>query len=372
VLEPDGPRRRLLIAVGHTAGHVYPALAIADAYRAAFPDVDLRFAGTTDGPATRLLAARGLVLEPIESSPFGNVGTLGRLAAVPRILTGIAQARRLLAAHGSRLVIGLGSYVSGPVLLAGRSLGLRLAIHEANAVPGIANRLLAPLAHRTYLGSATVAGAFPARRRLVTGHPVRADIAELGSVPRMAPERLRAVRVLVMSGTRSAAFLAGRVPDLLAAIERRGLVIEALHQSGDQSHNEVAHEYRRAGVKATVVPYLDDIASAFRSADLLIAPSGAGVVAEAAVAGVPALYVALGDAAGDHQAANAVAAAAAGAGLAVRETEWQSETLAGCLAALLADAKAWEAMSMAARRLAVPNAAERIVVDCEALMLGRW
>ena len=188
----------------------------------------------------------------------------------------------------------------------------------------------------------------------------------------MAPERLRAVRVLVMSGTRSAAFLADRVPDLLAAIERRGLVIEAFHQSGDQCHNEVAHAYRRAGVKATVVPYLDDIASAFRSADLLIAPSGAGVVAEAAVAGVPALYVALGDAAGDHQAANAVAAAAAGAGLAVREAEWQSETLAGCLAALLADAKAWEAMSMAARRLAVPNAAERIVVDCEALMLGRW
>ena len=77
------------------------------------------------------------------------------------------------------------------------------------------------------------------------------------------------------------------MPDLLAAIERRGLVIEAFHQSGDQSHNEVAHAYRRAGVKATVVPYLDDIASAFRSADLLIAPSGAGVVAEAAVGGVP-------------------------------------------------------------------------------------
>ena len=132
------------------------------------------------------------------------------------------------------------------------------------------------------------------------------------------------------------------MPDLLAAIERRGLVIEALPPVGRPPHNEVAHAYRRAGVKATVVPYLDDIASAFRSADLLIAPSGAGVVAEAAVAGVPALYVALGDAAGDHQAANAVAAAAAGAALAVRETEWQSEALAGCVAALLADAKAWD------------------------------
>jgi UDP-N-acetylglucosamine--N-acetylmuramyl-(pentapeptide) pyrophosphoryl-undecaprenol N-acetylglucosamine transferase len=351
---------------------VYPALAVADAYRAAFPDVQVRFAGTTDGPAGRLLASRGLPLDPVLSAPFGNVRTVGRLAAVPRIVTGTVQARRLLVAGRSRLVLGLGGYASGPVLLAGRSLGLRLAIHEANAVPGIANRLLAPLVHRIYLGSAAVAPAFSARRRLVTGHPVRADIAELGSVPRMSPERDRAVRVLVMSGTRSAAFLAAHVPEMLAAVERRGPVIEVLHQSGDFAPNELAYAYRRVGVKATVVPYLDDIASAFRAADLLIAPSGAGVVAEAAVAGVPTLYVALGDAAGDHQAANALAAAAAGAGLAVRESEWQGETLDAKVAALLADGKAWTAMTMAARRLAVPNAAERIVVDCEALMLGRW
>jgi UDP-N-acetylglucosamine--N-acetylmuramyl-(pentapeptide) pyrophosphoryl-undecaprenol N-acetylglucosamine transferase len=361
-----------MIAVGHTAGHVYPALAVADAFRAAFPDVEVRFAGTTDGPAGRLLAARGFALDRVDSSPFGNVKPLGRLAAVPRIMAGIAQARRLLVASGSRLVLGFGGYASGPVLLAGRSLGLRLAIHEANAVPGIANRILAPVVHRIYLGTAVVAPKFPRRRRVVTGHPVRADMAELGVVPRMTPERNRAVRVLVMSGTRSAAFLAARVPDLLAELERRGPVIEVLHQSGEHTPNELAHAYRRVGVKATVVPYLDDIASAFRAADLLIAPSGAGVVAEAAVAGVPTLYVALGDAAGDHQAANALAAAAAGAGLAVRESEWQGETLDAKVAALLADGKAWTAMTMAARRLAVPNAAERIVVDCEALMLGRW
>jgi UDP-N-acetylglucosamine--N-acetylmuramyl-(pentapeptide) pyrophosphoryl-undecaprenol N-acetylglucosamine transferase len=102
---------------------VYPALAVADAYRAAFPDVQVRFAGTTDGPAGRLLASRGLPLDPVLSAPFGNVRTVGRLAAVPRIVTGTVQARRLLVAGGSRLVLGLGGYASGPVLLAGRSLG---------------------------------------------------------------------------------------------------------------------------------------------------------------------------------------------------------------------------------------------------------
>ena len=201
---------------------------------------------------------------------------------------------------------------------------------------------------------------------------MRADIAELGSVPRMAPERDRAVRVLVMSGTRSAAFLAARVPDLLAAVERRGLVIEALHQSGDFASNELAHAYRRVGVKATVVPYLDDIASAFRAADLLIAPSGAGIVAGRRWPAFPRSTSRWATRPAIIRRPTRWPRRRAGAGLAVRESEWQGEALDASVAALLADGRAWTAMSMAARGLAVPNAAERIVVDCEALMLGRW
>ena len=108
-------RRRLLIVVGPTAGHVYPALALADAWRALDPRVELRFAGALDGPAERLLAARGFRLEPISGSQLVNVGLRGKLAAVPRVLAGMAQARRVLRAHGTRLVLGLGGYTSGAV-----------------------------------------------------------------------------------------------------------------------------------------------------------------------------------------------------------------------------------------------------------------
>jgi UDP-N-acetylglucosamine--N-acetylmuramyl-(pentapeptide) pyrophosphoryl-undecaprenol N-acetylglucosamine transferase len=368
-----GSLRRVLIVVGPTAGHVYPALAIADAYRAAVGrDVEVRFAGAPDGPAERLLAARGLTLDVVSGSQLVNVGVRGKLAAVPRVFTGMAQASRLMRAYGTRLVIGLGGYASGGVLLAARALGARVAIHEANVVPGLANRLLAPLVHRVYLGFAAGAGAFPARRRLVTGHPVRADIAALAREPHPAPERGRAARVLVLSSTRGAGFLAAHVPGLLAEIERRGVAIEALHQSGEAPADDVAHAYRRLGVKAGVVPYVDEVASAYRWADLVIARSGAGTIAEAAVAGVPALLVPLADASGDHQAANAAAVAAAGAGLAVREREWEGEALAARVAALLGDARAWGAAAAAARRLAAPEAAARIVADCETLMAGRW
>src|SRR5207302_10781795 len=154
------------------------------------------------------------------------------------------------------------------------------------------------------LGFAAAAVSFPARRRLVTGHPVRADIAALAREPRQAPERGRAARVLVLSSTRGAPFLAMRVPALLAELERRGIAVEALHQSGEVPPDDVAHAYRRAGVKASVASYVDEIAGAYRWADLVIARSGAGTVAEAAVAGVPGLFVPLADASDDHQAAN--------------------------------------------------------------------
>jgi UDP-N-acetylglucosamine--N-acetylmuramyl-(pentapeptide) pyrophosphoryl-undecaprenol N-acetylglucosamine transferase len=368
----DGSTRRILIVVGPTAGHVYPALAIVEAWRGLDRGVDVRFAGALDGPAARLLAARGLALEPVSGSPLVNVGVAGKLAAVPRVLAGMAQARRLLRAHGTRFVLGLGGYASGAVLLAGRALGARVAIHEANVVAGVANRLLAPFVHRVYLGFAAAAGAFPARRRVVTGHPVRAEIAALAGERRAPPARARAVRVLVLSSTRGAPFLARRVPELLAEVERRGVVVEALHQSGEVEAGDVADAYRRAGVKATVTPYVDEIAGAWRWADLVVTRSGAGTIAEAAAAGVPMLLVPLADAAGDHQAANAAAVAAAGAGVAVRETDWRGEPLAARVAALLGDPAAWTAASRAARALAVPDAAARLVDDAERLMAGRW
>jgi UDP-N-acetylglucosamine--N-acetylmuramyl-(pentapeptide) pyrophosphoryl-undecaprenol N-acetylglucosamine transferase len=364
--------RRLLIVVGPTAGHVYPALAIADAYRAACPGVDVRFAGAPGGPAARLLGLRGHRLEPVTGSQLANVGLVARLAAAARVLPGMAQARRLLRAQGSRLVLGLGGYASGAVLLAARAIGLRVAIHEANRVPGIANRLLAPFAHRVYLGSADAAPAFKADRCRVTGHPVRADIAALAREGRTPPDRHRPARVLVLSSTRGEAFLAARLPELLTAVERRGVLVEVLHQTGEVRADDVANAYRRVGVKATVAPYLDEIASAYRWADLVIARAGAGTVAETAAAGMPAVFVPLADAAGDHQAANAAAVAAAGAGLAVRENEWRGEPLAAQVAGLLGDPAQWSAMAAAARTRAEPEAAARIVADCESLMADRW
>lgn len=330
------------------------------------------FIGAAVGPARQLLEACGERMTIVAGSALRGVGVAGTLRAVERVGAGMAQARRLLRAHGTRLVLGLGGYASGGVLLAARTLGLRTAIHEANVVPGLANRLLAPFAHRVYLGQAASCEAFAVSRRLVTGHPVRADIAGMAAAARLAPHRLRARRVLVTSGSRGMGFLVDRVPDLLGEVQRQGVTVEALHQAGDHDPQPIRVAYLRAGVKVSIAPYYTDIASVYHAADFAIARAGAGTLAELAAAGVPALVVPLADVADDHQAANARVFTAAGAGLTVREPDWDARTLGARVAALLGDSAAWTAASDAARALAVPDAAQRIVADCEAQMAGRW
>jgi UDP-N-acetylglucosamine:LPS N-acetylglucosamine transferase len=160
--------RRLLIAVGPTAGHVYPALAIADAYRGCYPASEVRFAGSVDPRAARWLAAGGYSLETVSASELVNVGPVGKLAGAGRALAGFVQARGLLRGRPPRLAIGLGGYGSGAVLLAARSLVARVVIHEANAVPGLANRLLTPFAHRIHVGSPAAAAAFHRRGVVIT------------------------------------------------------------------------------------------------------------------------------------------------------------------------------------------------------------
>jgi UDP-N-acetylglucosamine--N-acetylmuramyl-(pentapeptide) pyrophosphoryl-undecaprenol N-acetylglucosamine transferase len=364
--------RRIALVVGPTAGHVHPAIAIAEAYRAAFPDVEAVFVGAAAGPALRILAARGLPLETVSASPIAGVGLASRVGAVASVVPSFAQARRILRNHDTRLVIGVGGYASGGVLLAARSLGVRTVIHEANVVPGLANRLLAPLVHRVYLGQAAARDAFAVSRPLVTGHPVRADIAAMAAAARLAPHRLRPLRVLVTSGSRGMEFLVERVPDLLREVQRQGVTVEALHQAGEVDPQAIRVAYLRAGVKASITPYYTDIASVYRSADFAIARAGAGTVAELAAAGLPALLVPLAGLADDHQAANARVFTDAGAGLTVREAEWDARALGARLAALLGDTAAWTAASDAARARAIPDAAQRIVADCEAEMAGRW
>ena len=366
-------QRRIAIAAGGTAGHVYPALVTADTYRRIFPDTELLFIGTLRGLESRLIPAHGYRLKIIRGGPLLGEGVGGKIRSLGKSLAGAAQARRLLRAERTKLVIGFGGYASAGALLAALSLGLRTAIHEANVIPGLANQWLGRFVHRIYLASERAQAAFPKSRTMVTGNPVRREIVSCGEERnnRVDPPGPR-MRILITGGSGGSDFLNRSVPVLLPKLAARGLTLEVLHQAGEVSLEPIRSAYSRAGISASVTTYIDDIAEAYAWADFAICCAGSQTVSELRVCNLPALLVPLPTAAADHQIANAVAFAEAGEGLWVREEEWEVDSLASEIASFFRDYESRKHASNPANLPIELNAAQKLVADCEAMMNGRW
>ena len=359
------------MAVGDTAGHVLPAVAIADAYAEAYGDVEVSFFAGEGGSASRLILRAGHAIHIVPATPLVRVNLVARLAGAIRVAPAFIRARGLLRQLGVRLVIGTGGYGSGGALLAARSLGLATAIVEPNAFPGLANRLLSRVAQRAYVMFDEAARSFPTDRALNTGLPLPASRNRLLR-ERTSPPTDRPSRLFVTGGSRGDAFLAAHMPSLAAGLQAAGALLEVHHQVVSLDPAPLEQRYADLHVPARVTPFLDDPADEYNWADMVIARAGAGTMAELALAGVPSLLVPLADAAADHQAANAAAFAARGAALWVRESAWDVRTVASRIVPLLREPAAWLAMSSAARALARPDAALHIVRDCEQVMQRRW
>jgi UDP-N-acetylglucosamine--N-acetylmuramyl-(pentapeptide) pyrophosphoryl-undecaprenol N-acetylglucosamine transferase len=358
---------RVAIAAGGTAGHVYPALAVAHAFQQLPEPVEPLFIGTADGFEARIVPPSGYRFHTVPAAPLFGVGVAGKVRAMRTLYAGIAQARRLLKASGTQMVLGLGGYVSAPAVLAAWGLGLRTALHEANVEPGLANKLLAHVVDRVYLGFEAARRAFPKAKNVVTGNPVRPDVATV-TLPRLLPNGKRPFHVLITGGSQGSRFFNENGPDLLWHLANDGFRLEVRHQTGGFDLEAVRQRYARAGISAAVVPYIDGMADAYGWADFAIARCGAATIAELAVSGLPALLVPLPAASGDHQTGNAIALAEAGGGWWVHERDWRADQLAQRIADLLRDTSAWQAVSHAVQRFARPNAARTLVADCLQLM----
>ena len=355
----------IALATGGTAGHVTPALAVADALRRRCPDLRLLFLGSADGFEARLLAEQGYEFAPLPAAPLHGVGSLARLRALERVAGGVGAARRRLRAADARLVIGFGGYASAGAVLAARSLGLASVVHEANARPGVANRLLARVAGEVCVTWPESAAWLPASARLHhTGMPIRAAIAP--AAPRPAPPGGR-LRLLVCGGSLGSPFLNRRAAELAAALGARGIAVETWHQAGARPLAEIEAAYAAAGVTARIEAHVDDMAAAYAWADCAVSSAGAATLAEFAAAGLPALLVPLATASDDHQADNAAAFAAATAVPWTREAAWNAVELAGVLAPL-ADPMEWMAQSRRVRAAARPDAADGVAAVCIAAL----
>ncbi|SNB47817.1 undecaprenyldiphospho-muramoylpentapeptide beta-N-acetylglucosaminyltransferase [Geobacter sp. DSM 9736] len=356
---------RLLIAGGGTGGHLFPGIAVAEEFLARNQENEVLFVGTEQGIEARLLPRLGFSLRCITAAGIRYKGTLSQIKGVAMLLYGYSESRKILREFRPDVVLGVGGYASGPVVLAARGLLIRRFIHEQNAIPGLTNKVLSRFAERVFVSLDGSEKFFPKDTTLLTGNPVRKEIrAELaaGSVAEEAPTGKKPFRLLIFGGSAGAHSInlavAAALP-ILAPVSESLLIT---HQTGEKDLAEVREAHERAGFKTTVVPFIDDMAAAYRDADLVICRAGATTVAEVAISGKPCIFIPFPHAVDDHQRLNAEALLKKQAGYMLLERELSGESLAGLIRELMADPEQLRRTGQNARSLARPDAA-KVIVD---------
>ena len=357
--------RRIMVAGGGTGGHLFPGLAVVEELRRRVPDLDVKFVGTARGIEARILPGRGEALELLNVTPLKGQGVGARFKSFARIPNAMREAASLIRDFDPDLVLGVGGYASGPVLLAASLSGRPSALLEQNAYVGMTNRILARFVDRAYIAFEQTEEVFGASKSRLTGNPVRQEFVEHARLALADPEGFesRARTVLVLGGSQGARKLNQDLPRALARAGVADRRLEVVHQTGEAMREEVEAIYRELGIRARVVTFIEEIARAYANAALVVARAGATTLAELCAIGRPSILIPFPFAADDHQAKNADALEGQGASICIRESELEVDRLAALIAGLVDDPAKRQAMARAARKHGRPDAAAVIVDD---------
>jgi UDP-N-acetylglucosamine--N-acetylmuramyl-(pentapeptide) pyrophosphoryl-undecaprenol N-acetylglucosamine transferase len=354
---------RVVIAGGGTGGHLYPGIAVARELLARHPDAQISFAGTARGIEARIVPREGFPLDLLRSVGLKGMSIAERIRGGLLVPVGLVDAWRIVSARRPQLVIGVGGYSSGPVVLVAALRGIPTMVLEQNAVPGLTNRLVAPL-----VGAAAVTfestTAFFGSKAFVSGNPVRPEfLAAAGPFAESAHDEQTSVpRILVFGGSQGAHAINMAMVEAAPRLAAVGPRVRLVHQTGERDVEMVRAAYREAGLQADVEPFLYDMGLQLGHADVVVCRGGASTLAEVMAAGKPAIVVPLPTAADDHQRKNAEALAASGAAEVLLQSEMTGAVLADRVLALAADRERRVRIGAAARGLAKPGAA-KVIVD---------
>jgi len=357
---------RVVIAGGGTGGHLYPGIAVARELLARRPDSAVTFAGTQRGIEFRVVPREGFELDTIRSGGLKGKSIADRARGAALIPLGMRDAWSIVSRRRPDLVIGVGGYSSGPVVLTAALRGVPTMLLEQNAVPGLTNRLLARVvkaAAVTYESTRSFFGG----KAFVSGNPVRAEFVERQETADGAREP--GVHLLIFGGSQGAHAINAAMVAAAPTLAGLGVPLRITHQTGERDVEMVQQGYVAAGLTATVEAFLYDMPVRLGQADLVVCRAGATTLAELMAAGKPSILIPLPTATDDHQRKNAEALASTGAAEVMLQHDAMGPALASRIASLVNDAEARTRMSAAARALARPDAA-RVIVD-RALALAR-
>ncbi|MBI4793164.1 MAG: undecaprenyldiphospho-muramoylpentapeptide beta-N-acetylglucosaminyltransferase [Deltaproteobacteria bacterium] len=357
---------RLMVSGGGTGGHLFPGVAVAEAMLARHPAGKVLFVGTGRHTDARVLANRLFQTAAISAMGLKGKNVVQRLAALVQLPLSVVSALRLMRSFRPRLVLGVGGYVTGPVLLAARLLKIPTAIHEQNSVPGMANRKLGRFVDRVFLSIPGSEEFFDQAKCVLTGNPLRQELMAAAAKKR---EGNAAPVLLVLGGSLGAhrvnTLMTGAMEILRPLLPAEALII---HQTGRDDEQAVAARYAELGVRAEVGAFFDNMADLYSRADLVVSRAGATTLAEITAFGLPMILIPYPFAADDHQRKNGAYLVQGGAAKMFAQAELTEKLLAEEIERLLRDTDKRRQMGAAAERLARPGATAAIVEQCEKLM----
>jgi len=370
---------RAVIAAGGTAGHINPALAIADEIMRREPQSEIVFMGREEGMEQRLVTARGYRLAPIDVRGFMRGFTWKKIkfnaGAVRRIFTASAQARAFLRSFKPDAVIGCGGYVSGPVVREAAKLGIATVIHEQNSFPGVTSRLLSSKVDIIFAANRDAADALgKPEKTVICGNPINREILvaerdvlrqELGIGSRCC--------ILSFGGSLGAATINNVMAHTMAKAGDGCFFLHATGQYGEKSFPQMLQSLGKTPeqIPARISTYISDMPLCLAAADLVVSRSGAITISELAAAGKASYLIPSPNVSENHQYFNALTLAKHGAAVVEEEKELDAATTADRILALAADPARLTEMGLAAKNEAVADAAERVYTHLRSLLNKR-
>jgi len=354
---------KVIIAGGGTGGHLFPGLALAEEVRKRDEKTEVVFVGTEHGLEARVLPREGYPLKFVRAEGLVGKSLLRKVKSIGKMFLSVIDSYRILNAVMPDIVIGVGGYASGAVVLIAHFKSIPTMIHEQNSVPGTANRILSRFVDQicvTYQESLSV---FPMGKTLLTGNPIRSKIlrGEREAAQRLFSLDKELFTVFVFGGSSGASAINRTMVSALNYLGEYRTKIRFLHQTGERDYGSVREAYRKAGFNGTVAPFIYQMAEAYAASDMVISRAGATTLAEITALGKPALLIPYPYAAGRHQEFNAIKLREMGAAFVAFENEMNGEVLAKHIREMFENEPARNEMARASRGLGRPEACGRIV-----------
>jgi UDP-N-acetylglucosamine--N-acetylmuramyl-(pentapeptide) pyrophosphoryl-undecaprenol N-acetylglucosamine transferase len=353
---------KIMIAGGGTGGHLFPALAVAEAFKDRERHNEILLVGSRRGLEASIVAGEGYLLETIAAAGVKGKSVWEKLRSLMAVPESLLQSWSLLRSFKPDIVLGVGGYASGPVVLTAWALGYHTAIHEQNSFPGLSNRILGRFVDRIFVSFADSARHFSRGKTFLTGNPVRGMIRS----PGILQERKPAAKftIFIFGGSQGAHHLNQAMKEALIYLREWKERLHIIHQTGQKDFQEVQEAYQREAFAAEVYPFIHAMDRAYALADLVLCRAGATTLFELMTTGLPAILVPYPHAANDHQTLNAKTMVDAGAAVLVTNGDLTGVHLSRILKELIADPPRMKIMGERAAALAQPDAAQKIVTLC--------